>query len=68
MTEAMEAVIDRWADDPTFRTSMRSDVGSALNGAGITLDEDLLAQLRAVDWTLSDQELEELLEKYRVWC
>ena len=46
---------------------MRADVDGTLKGAGIELDDDTVGQLRAVDWTQSDAELEELLEK-RLMC
>ena len=67
MTDNMQAVIDRWTEDPSFREGMRTDVDGTLNGAGIELDDDTVGQLRAVDWTQSDAELEELLEK-KMFC
>lgn len=67
MTDSMRAVIDRWSEDPSFRSAMRTNVRGALSGAGIALDDDTVGQLQAVDWSQSDAELEELLEKAR-WC
>jgi hypothetical protein len=63
MTEAMQAVIHRWSEDPSFRQAMRTDHEAALRDAGIELDDDTTGQLRSVDWTQSDAELEEQLEK-----
>ena len=65
MTDTMQAVIDRWTEDPSFREGMRSDLDGTLKGAGIELDDDTTGQLRAVDWSQSDSELEQLLEKWR---
>ena len=63
MTDNMQAVIDRWTENPSFREGMRTDLDGTLRDAGIALDDDTVGQLRAVDWTQSDTELEELLEK-----
>ena len=63
MTDNMQAVLDRWTEDPSFREGMRTDLDGTLKGAGIELDDDTVGQLRAVDWNQSDAELEELLEK-----
>ncbi len=52
--------------DPSFREGMRTDVDGTLKGAGIELDDDTVGQLRAVDWSQSDAELEQLLEKARI--
>jgi len=67
MTDNMQAVLDRWTEDPSFRQGMRTDVDATLEGAGIELDDDTVGQLRAVDWSQSDAELEELLEK-KLYC
>ena len=68
MTDNMQAVLDRWTEDPSFREGMRTDLDGTLKGAGIVLDDDTAGQLRAVDWSQSDTELELLLEKYRINC
>ena len=68
MTDSMQAVLDRWTEDPSFREGMRTDVDGTLKGAGIELDDDTAGQLRALDWNQSDAELEALLEKARIHC
>ena len=68
MTDNMQAVLDRWTEDPSFREGMRTDLDGTLKGAGLELDDDTAGQLRAVDWNQSDAELEQLLEKVRVNC
>ena len=66
--DAMQTVLDRWTEEPSFREGMRTDMDGTLKGAGIELDDDTAGQLRAVDWNQSDAELEQLLEKYRMAC
>ena len=66
MTDNMQAVLDRWTEDPSFREGMRTDLDGTLKGAGIELDDDTVGQLRTVDWNQSDAELEQLLEKYKI--
>ena len=68
MTDNMQAVLDRWTEDPSFREGMRTDVDGTLKGAGIELDDDTKGQLRAVDWSQSDAELEQLVEKLMRAC
>ena len=68
MTDNMQAVIDRWAEDPSFREGMRSDLDGTLKRAGIELGDDTAGQLRSVDWSQSDAELEQLIEKLRMSC
>ena len=65
MTDTMQAVIDRWTEDPSFREGMRTDLDGTLKGAGIELDEDTAGQLRVMDWSQSDAELEQLIEKLK---
>ena len=68
MTNAMQTVLDRWTEDPSFREGMRSDLDGTLKRAGIELDDDTVGQLRAMDWNQSDAELEALIEKVRTHC
>ena len=62
-----QMVMDRWVDDEGFRAELRSDPEAATRGIGADLDAEQLEFLRAVDWTLSDEELEALLNKM-AWC
>ena len=61
------AVLDRWSEDPGFRSALRADPVTAITGIGVELTDDDREFLAAVDWTLSDEELEALLEK-RFYC
>ena len=58
-----QTLLDRWVEDEAFRTKMRSDPIGAASSSGIELSDEDNEFLRSVDWTLSDEELEQLLEK-----
>ena len=62
-----QLILDRWTEDEAFRTQMRSDPIAAASSTGIELSDEDTEFLRSVDWTLSDEELEQLLEK-ALWC
>lgn len=55
--EAIEQLIDRWTEDPAFRAAVRQDPEAAVRSMGLELNADEWAALRAVDWSLSDEEL-----------
>ena len=55
---AVEELIDRWMNDPGFRSELRSDPEGAVRRAGADLSQDEWAALRAVDWNLPDEELQ----------
>jgi hypothetical protein len=59
----LEALIDRWTNEPDFRERMRRDPEGTVRDAGMELDPDEWAALRAVNWHASDQELQPLLSK-----
>jgi hypothetical protein len=59
----VEALIDRWTNEPDFREQMQRDPEGTVREAGLDLDPDELAALRAVNWRASDQELQPLLSK-----
>jgi hypothetical protein len=64
MSEAgAKMILDRWVEDPRFREDVRSDPAGAARAIGADVDEEQLQFLRSVDWTLTDEELEPLLEK-----
>jgi hypothetical protein len=55
--ETIEELVDRWLDDPAFRAAVRQDPDAAIRATGLTLDADEWAAIRAIDWSLSDEEL-----------
>ena len=54
----MEQLIDRWLQDSSFREAMRQDPNGTIRGAGFRLSAADFATIQAVDWTLSDSDLE----------
>jgi hypothetical protein len=62
-----QMLLDRWVEDEGFRTQMRSDSLTAARSLGVELSDEDIEFLGSVDWTLSDEELEQLLEK-RFFC
>jgi hypothetical protein len=66
----MQIVLERWTEDEAFRGDLRSNPDSAVSRVGAELDPKEMEYLRGIDWTLSDEELQSLLEKsfYGRWC
>jgi hypothetical protein len=55
---AVQTLVDRWLNDPSFRGALRADPEAAVRATGLDLDADEWAALRAIDWKTSDSELE----------
>ncbi len=70
MAETLETVVDRLANDASFREVFRRDPGVAMASLGVELPEEALAELGDVS-EASDQELEERVTKwwggYLIW-
>ena len=62
-----QLLLDRWTEDEAFRQQMRSDAPAAVESIGVELTDEDRDFLASVDWTLTDEELEALLEK-RLMC
>ncbi|GAC1635792.1 MAG: hypothetical protein NVS4B2_23540 [Chloroflexota bacterium] len=61
--QAVEELVDRWISDPTFRDEMRGEPEGTVRRTGIQLDEEEWATLRAIDWDLSNDELQSRINK-----
>ncbi len=61
--ESVEQLVDRWTNEPAFRSALRQDPEGTVRGSGLELSETELAALRNVDWSLSDEELSERISK-----
>ena len=61
--QAVETLIDRWTNDTAFRQRMQQDLEGTVRAAGVELDADEWAALRAINWRASDQELQALVSK-----
>jgi len=62
--EAIEALVERWMDDPASRTALRADTEAAVRSIGVELDEDVGAAVRNIDWSLSDDDLASRANKH----
>lgn len=59
MTQStISALVDRWLNDPQFRQALRSDPKGTVESSGYTLVPDEWAALQAIDWSLSDEQLQ----------
>jgi hypothetical protein len=61
-------LIDRWVEDESFRTDMRSDPVAAAERIGLKVSDEQRQYLTGIDWSLSDEELESLLSKHLGFC
>lgn len=61
--EIIGKVLDRWANDPTFRAEMKKDAEKAMRAAGIMLSAEELAALKRIDWSQSDEQLRARVSK-----
>jgi hypothetical protein len=61
--QAMEALLDRWMSEREFRERLRQDPEETVRSTGLVLDADEWAALRAVDFSLSDEELQARVSK-----
>jgi hypothetical protein len=67
--EAMQQLADRFMNNADFRERMRQDPEGAAEHSGLQLDEEDRQALKSVDWSGSDEELNDRVSKlYRHWC
>jgi hypothetical protein len=65
--ESMQQLADRFMNDAQFREEMKQDPEGAAERSGLQLDEEDKQALRSIDWSGSDEELNERVSK-RVLC
>ena len=61
--DAIGELVDRWINEPAFRAELRQDPEGAVRRSGIQLNDDEMATLRNIDWSLPDEELRSRLNK-----
>jgi hypothetical protein len=61
--EAMEQLMSRWTNDPTFQEQLRSDPEGAIRSTGLVFDESEWEALRNMDWSLPDVQLQDRISK-----
>jgi hypothetical protein len=67
--EAMQQLTDRFMNDEAFREEMKQDPEGAAERSGLPLDDEDKQALKSVDWSGSDERLNERVSKiYRKAC
>jgi hypothetical protein len=67
--ESMQQLTDRFMNDGQFREQMRQDPEGAAERSGYQLDDEDKQALKSVDWSSSDEELNQRVSKaFRAWC
>ena len=61
--EVMQQLAGRFMEDAAFREEMRQDPEGAAERSGFALDDEDRQALRSVDWSGSDEELQERVSK-----
>jgi len=55
--ESIEALVEKWTEDTTFRAAIRKDPEATIRATGLDLSPDEWAAVRNFDWNVSDEEL-----------
>ena len=55
--ESIEALVEKWTEDTSFRTALRKDPEATIQATGLELTPDERAAVRNFDWNASDEEL-----------
>jgi hypothetical protein len=68
--ESMQQLADRFMNDTDFREQMKQDPEGAAERSGLPLDEEDKQALKSVDWSGSDDQLQERVSKAfsSRWC
>jgi hypothetical protein len=65
--EAMQQLTDRFMNDAHFRERMRQDPAGAAEREGFALDDEDRQALRSIDWSGTDEQLNERVSKRLTW-
>jgi hypothetical protein len=66
--ESMQQLADRFINDASFREELRQDPEGAAERSGLPLDDEDRQALRSIDWSGSDEQLKERVNKRMIWC
>jgi hypothetical protein len=68
--ESMQQLADRFINDASFREEMSQDPEGAAERSGLPLDDEDRQALRSIDWSGSDEALNDRVSKLisRGWC
>ncbi len=66
--ESMQQLADRFVNDADFREQMKQDPEAAAGRSGLPLDDEDKQALRSIDWSGSDEALNDRVSKAVKWC
>ncbi len=67
--ESMQQLADRFMNDAQFRERMKQDPEGTADSEGFQLDEEDRQALRSIDWSGSDEQLNDRVSKGAIrWC
>ena len=61
--QAVEKMMDRWINDPTFKEKLTTDAASALADCGIEASDEMIEAVSSIDANSSAEELQERVVK-----
>ncbi len=62
--ESMQQLADKFMNDAEFREQMKQDPEGAAERSGLPLDEEDKQALRSIDWSGSDEQLNDRVSKH----
>lgn len=62
--ENMGRLIDHWLNYAPFREALRKNPAEAIRQSGISLSPQEIALLGTIDWSVSDEALQERVSKF----
>jgi hypothetical protein len=66
--ESMQQLADRFMNDAEFREQMKQDPEGTAERSGLQLDDEDKQALRSIDWSGTDEQLNERVSKMKSWC
>ena len=64
--KAIEQLLDRWMNDPSFKDQLRSDPKKTLKSYGIDATDEMVKSLKTVSSNASVEELKERVVKFGI--
>lgn len=61
--EVFKEIIDRWVNDPKFRSDIRKDPEGTIQRTGKSLTEEEKQAFKNIDWSLTDEQLRARINK-----
>jgi len=66
--KSIDAVLDRWMNDPTFTEQLRTDPDATLRSCGIDPDDETLARFKSLDYDAPIEELQARVSKWGAYA